>query len=195
MLAQEELRHAKFAEYETDAPDNIWHPEFKQEQLDLMKQQLQAMVSASAPPNSEQLHAPMNHPEIPMTASLQSIPEYELPQPIYDYTQYPQHEFPFQSQLQQPPGMPVSLDSSISRQQFQFVDQAQLHDPLVDGQASTDPRVGVDIHGIVSPSAAMSASQQLLKVLNMPAAGTKTVPVLQVHQGSSSRAPAPLQSA
>ena len=56
-IAQDELRNSKFAEFETDAPDNIWHPEFKQEQLDKMKKELQAAIDASAPP--EQLFAPV----------------------------------------------------------------------------------------------------------------------------------------
>jgi hypothetical protein len=192
MLAQDELRSARFAEFETDAPDNIWHPEFKQEQLDLQKKQLQAMISASAPPVSEQLHYenPVTMPLLP------SIPEYQMPQPIYDYAQHPQQNFAFTSQLQQPSGMLASQDNMFVRQDFQPFEQIQPQDSYVNVQPAAHPRAALSGPEIIVPIAGqMSASQQLQQLLDMPAAGTKTVPVAQVNQSSHSRVLAPLQSA
>jgi hypothetical protein len=196
MLAQDELRSARFAEFETDAPDNIWHPEFKQEQLDLQKKQLQAMISASAPPVSEQLQVPVGY-ENPVTMPLlPSIPEYQMPLPIYDYAQHPQQNFAFASQLQQPSGMLASQDNVFARQEFQSFEQAQPQDSFVNLQPVADPRAGLNGPEIMVPIAGqMSASQQLQQLLDMPAAGTKTVPVAQVNQSSHSRVLGPLQSA
>jgi hypothetical protein len=197
MIAQDELRNAKFAEFETDAPDNIWHPEFKQEQLDLQKKQLQAMISASAPPDSQQQFVPEHYPQIPLAmSSLQSIPEDQLPQPIYDQSQYLQDDLPFMSQLQPSAAMLASQEDFLSRQQFQFEDQAQQHGPSVNIHPGADHRVAVDGPEIVFPAAGkISIPQQLQEIWDMPAAGTKTVPSLPVKEGSSSRVPAPMQSA
>ena len=84
MLAQDELKKSKFAEFETDAPDNIWHPEFKQEQLDLQKKQLQAMIVAIAPPESQQLYAPIHFK--PIIICLKIIPSFNNTMLLFTHT-------------------------------------------------------------------------------------------------------------
>jgi hypothetical protein len=188
MLAQDELKNSKFAEFETDAPDNIWHPEFKQEQFDLQKKQLQAMMSASAPPESQQLNAPIYLPEL---SPLQSIAEYQLPQ---DHTQLQQNDAPFapfQSNLQQPAGIPVNLqDSVFSREQLDSLGQSQVQDSLVDGQNFTNPHANSAPELVFLPPA---GKKMLPWQLDLPAAGTKPLPSRQNPQGSSSRVLASLQ--
>jgi hypothetical protein len=188
-IAQDELRNSKFAEFETDAPDNIWHPEFKQEQIDKMKKEFQAAIDASAPP--EQLFAPVQYPEVPVASSLlQSIPEYQLPQPVYDHVQYQQHDFPFQPQFEQPAGMMAYQDNGFSRQQFQSMDHnAQLQHPSAIGHLSTDHPLG---HPPLFefPSAGKIMIQ---RQFDLPPAGTKAPPTRQEQQGSDSRVLAPQQ--
>ena len=187
-IAQDELRNSKFAEFETDAPDNIWHPEYKQEQLDKAKKELQAAIDASAPP--EQLLAPMHYPEdLAATSSLQSIPEYQLPQPIYDHVQHQQQDFSFQSQLEQPAGMLAHQDNGFSTQSFQSMDYAQPQDQSVIGYPSTDHPLGHP-PALEFPSAGKIMIQ---RQYDLPPAGTKAPPTRQDQQGSDSRVLAPLQ--
>jgi hypothetical protein len=182
MLAQDELRNSKFAEFETDAPDNIWHPEFKQEQLDLKKARLlEAAISASAPPQSEPLYAPIYHPEIPVTmSSLQSIPEYQLPQPIADQVQHQQEKFPFHSQYQQSFGVPENHDHVASGQQFQSIQQ-DVPQPL---RFNEPPSSEFEIPAFSFPAAGKKTVPQQFE---LPAAGTKTLTSRHVEQESKSR--------
>jgi hypothetical protein len=191
MLAQDELKKSKFAEFETDAPDNIWHPEFKQEQLELQKKQLQAMIGAIAPPESQQLYAPIHFPEV---SPLQSIAEYQLPQADYnlshDHSQLQQYDAPFQSQLQQPAGIPSSQESVFSGQQFETLGQSQLQSSLVDNQNVANPHANSAPELIFLPPA---GKKMLPRQLDLPAAGSKPLPSRQDQQGSSSRMLASLQ--
>ena len=191
MLAQDELKKSKFAEFETDAPDNIWHPEFKQEQLDLQKKQLQAMIGAIAPPESQQLYAPIHFPEV---SPLQRIAEYQLPQVDYnltqDHSQLQQYDAPFQAHLQQPAGIPSGQESVFSGQQFESLGQSQLQSSLVDSQNVTNPHANSAPELIFLPPA---GKKMLPRQLDLPSAGTKPLPSRQDQQGSSSRMLASLQ--
>jgi hypothetical protein len=203
MLAQDELRNSKFAEFETDAPDNIWHPEVKQEQLELRKKQLQDAIVASAPPQSEPLYAPIHYPEIPaMMSSLQSIPEYQPPHSIVDNAQYQQQDFPFHSQLQQAVGDPTGQDDILFRQQFPSMDQAQPQEFRVNDHPSSL----VEVPAFSFPAAGKKMIPQQLELpaagkkmipqqLELPAAGTKTLAGRQVDQDSKSRVLASQQPA
>ena len=189
MLAQDELRNSKFAEFETDAPENIWHPEFKQEQLELKKKQLQDAIVASAPPQSEPLYAPIHYPEIPaMMSSLQSIPEYQPPHSIVDNAQYQQQDFPFHSQLQQAVGVPTGPDDILFRQQFQSMEQAQPQEFRVNDHPSSL----VEVPALSFPAA---GKKMIPQQLDLPAAGTKTLAGRQVDQDSKSRVLASQQPA
>jgi hypothetical protein len=185
MFAQDELKNSKFAEYESDAPDNIWHPEFKQEQLNLKKAKLLEAIGSSAPYQSEPIYAPIYHPEIPVTTTtLQSIPEYQPSQPIVGQHQYQQEGMPFHSQLQQAVDVPQGHDNIVSRQQFQSMLQAQPQEYRVNDQASSV----VEIPAISFPAA---GTKMLPQQLELPAAGTKTLSSRHLDQDSKSRVLAP----
>jgi hypothetical protein len=193
MLAQNDLRNAKVAEFETDAPENIWHPEFKQEQVDRMKNHLQAAIGPSLVSDQFQLYEPSQlyeplHQEVPFaTSSSQSIRE-QPPQPVYDHFAYQQPANSFQSQFQQPADIQPSQSYEISGHPFPSVQHVQPQDsgvPIADHRALEFPENYFPDAG----------TKMVPQIFDFPSVGTKVAPPRQEQQSRSSRAPPSLQLA